>query len=119
MIPAVTTATVAGATVAQSAADAAKAQRLSKAAHQFEAMLLGEMLKPLGKSGEQVVDGSDDGNANPLQSFGVEAIAGTLANSGALGFAKQIQQALQSTKSAAAPPVSADDTPVRQNHTKV
>ena len=95
--------------VAQTATDAYKAQRLTKAAHQFEAMMLGEMLKPLGKSDEDALKGSDSSGTNPLQSFGVEAIAGALANSGALGFAKQIEQALH--KSAA--------RSVENNHTKV
>ena len=79
--------------VSQSAASAAKNQRLTKAAHQFEAMLLGEMLKPLGKTDDEAMNGESSGS-NPMQSFGVEAIAGSLANSGALGFAKQIEAAL-------------------------
>ena len=79
--------------VAQTAASAAKNQRLTKAAHQFEAMLLGEMLKPLGKTDDEAMSGEDSGG-NPMQSFGVEAVAGSLANSGALGFARQIESAL-------------------------
>lgn len=106
--------------VAQSATDGYKAQRLTKAAHQFEAMLLGEMLKPLGKTDEEALSGSDSSGSNPLQSFGVEAVAGALANSGALGFAKQIETALQAHKSShAAPVLPSSTTPTENNYTKV
>ncbi len=110
MIPTINTAAP---TVAQSTAEAYKAQRLTKAAHQFEAMMLGEMLKPLGKTDDEALQGAESSGSNPLQGFGVEAVAGALANSGALGFAKQIEQALQSHKGTAAP------TSAETNHTKV
>ena len=85
--------------VAQASAEAYKAQRLNKAAHQFEAMLLGEMLKPLTKTDEDALSGTESGSS-PLQSFGMEAVAGSLANSNALGFAKQIEKALQGRQTA-------------------
>ena len=88
--------------IAQGATEAYKAQRLTKAAHQFEAMLLGEMLKPLGKTEDEAMSGAESSGSNPLQSLGVEAVAGALANSGALGFARQIAQALQSHRPSAA-----------------
>ncbi len=85
---------------AQSTADALRTERLHKAAHQFEAMLLGEMLKPLSQAGEDALNESDSSTSSgPLQSFGVEAVAGSLANSNALGFAKQIERALAGHRS--------------------
>ena len=75
--------------------------RLDKAAHQFEAMLLQELLKPLTSSQEEA-SGESDGDSlgsgsssGPLQSFGTQAVAESLANTGALGFAKQITVSLQ------------------------
>ena len=76
-------------------------QRMDKAAHQFEAMLLQELLKPLtaseddgnGDSGEGSLGGSS--TSGPLESFGTQAVAESLANSGALGFARQIERSLQ------------------------
>ena len=90
--------TNATATVAQTEADAYKAQRLHKAAHQFEAMMLSEMLKPLTQTSEDALNGEDSATSGPLQSFGMEAVAGSLANSNALGFARQIEHALSRGK---------------------
>ncbi|WP_419806642.1 hypothetical protein [Terriglobus sp.] len=65
--------------------------RLHEAAVQFEAMLLKDLLKPLAESaGMGGAEGGEQTGA--LQSFAVDAIAGTMAKSGALGFAKQIEQ---------------------------
>ena len=86
---------VAGALSANPAMDP-KTQRLDKAAHQFEAMLLQEMLKPLAQHND--IDGnkeSDGGGSGPMEGFGIEAIAGSLARSNALGFAYRIESALQ------------------------
>ncbi len=74
--------------------------RLDKAAHQFEAMLLQELLKPLTSSrdegGDAEVDSLTGGSSSgPLQSFGTQAVAESLANTGALGFATQIASSLQ------------------------
>ncbi len=91
--------------VAQTEADGFRNQRLHKAAHQFEAMMLGEMLKPLTQTSEDALNGEDSTTTGPLQSFGMEAVAGALSNSNALGFARQIERALvghsASTKAAA------------------
>ena len=95
-----TTASTATTTVAQSEADAFKTQRLHKAAHQFEAMMLTEMLKPLTQTGEDALNGDDASTSGPLQSFGMEAVAGSLASSNALGFARQIERALLGHQSA-------------------
>ena len=61
-------------------------QQLQHAAQQFEAVMLGELMKPLQK-GSAIGDDTEDASSNSLQSYGVEAMAGALAKSGALGFA--------------------------------
>ncbi len=73
-----------------------RAQRLHTAANQFEAMLLQEMMKPLAaKPEENGLSADEDAQSGPLQGFGVQAVAESLARSGALGFAKQIEGALK------------------------
>ena len=63
--------------------------KLQQAAQQFEGVMLSELMKPLGQSAS--IDGNEaEGEAGTLQSFGVEAMAGALAKSGALGFARRI-----------------------------
>ena len=62
---------------------------LLHAAQQFEGVMLTELMKPLSQSTS--MDGeTPDGEAGTMQSFGVEAMAGALARSGALGFAHRI-----------------------------
>lgn len=65
--------------------------KLQQAAQQFEACMLGELLKPLASGNEE--DGSSSG---PLQSYGVEALAGAMARSGGLGFASRIVHSVES-----------------------
>jgi flagellar protein FlgJ len=63
--------------------------KLLAAAQQFEGVMLSELMKPLSKSAS--IDGDEaEGAAGTMQSYGVEAMAGALAKSGALGFAKRI-----------------------------
>ena len=67
--------------------------RLHQAAVQFESMLLKDLLKPLAESAG--MGGTDGGEqTGTLQSFAVDAIASTMGKSGALGFARQIEQTL-------------------------
>ena len=68
----------------------ARHAKLTQAATQFEAVMLGELMKPLGTSSAIGADEDDQGSTGPMQSYGMEAVAGALAKSGALGFAKQI-----------------------------
>ena len=63
--------------------------RLREAAQQFEAMMLGELLKPLGQH-SSFETGEEKTDPGPLESFGTEAVAGALARSGALGFAARL-----------------------------
>ena len=57
-------------------------------------MLLKDLLKPLSESAGMGGTGENGQQTGALQSFAVDAIAGTMAKSGALGFAKQIEQTL-------------------------
>ncbi|HZY61317.1 MAG TPA: hypothetical protein VFE38_02260 [Edaphobacter sp.] len=74
-------------------ADAAKNSKLADAAHQFESMLLQEMLKPmrLGQDGWSG-DSSDttDSSMDTMSSFGTEAVATAISRAGGLGIAKQV-----------------------------
>lgn len=81
------------ANIARSDTAAQTPSRVHTAAVQFEAMLLQQMVKPLATSFSQEEDG-DMKEAGPLQSFAGEAVAGSLARSGALGFARQIEETL-------------------------
>lgn len=69
-------------------------QRIHDAAQKFEAVLLGEMLKPLAKKDEN--DEGDSGGS-PMQGYGVEAMAGALAQRGGLGFAHMMEMRFEKT----------------------
>ena len=99
--------------------NAARHAKLVHAAQQFEAVMLGEMMKPLGKP-SAIGEGDDEQSSNPMQGYGVEAVAGALARSGALGFANRIVAAVEkqsaknnSEKTADAPkvPLTSADNP--------
>ncbi len=72
----------------------ARHAKLLHAAQQFEAVMLGELMKPLGKS-SAIGEEEAPGEAGTLQSFGVEAMAGAMAKSGALGFAHRIVSSVE------------------------
>jgi flagellar protein FlgJ len=79
----------AGATVQ----DAAQHRKLVDAAHQFEAMFLQEMLKPmnsLGRSDGADEDAGDQGEDGTLQSMGTESMARAIAQAGGFGVARHI-----------------------------
>jgi len=65
--------------------------KLEDAAHEFESMMLQELLKPL-RSGEDDLSGekSEDSSFDTLTSFGTEAVAKSISKSGGLGIAKQV-----------------------------
>ena len=69
--------------------------KLVQAAQQFEAVMMGELMKPLGSNAAIGGDG-DESSSNPMQSYGVEAMTGALARSGALGFASKMVKAVES-----------------------
>ena len=76
--------------------NAARHAKLVHAAQQFEAVMLGEMMKPLGKP-SAIGEGDEEQSSSPMQSYGVESVAGALARSGALGFANRIVAAVEKT----------------------
>lgn len=75
------------------APDAAKNSKLADAAHQFESMLLQEMLKPM-RLGQDSWGGDSsettDSSMDTISSFGTEAVATAISRAGGLGIAKQV-----------------------------
>jgi len=72
-----------------------KQSKLVDAAHQFEGMLLEQLLKPLQKSQDggfsQDADDDDrDGSLDAMTSYGTEALSNAISKQGGLGIAKQI-----------------------------
>jgi Rod binding domain-containing protein len=74
--------------------NAARHAKLLHSAQQFEAVMLSELMKPLGKP-SAIGEGDSEQSSNPMQGYGVEAVAGALARSGALGFANRIVAAVE------------------------
>jgi Rod binding domain-containing protein len=72
---------------------AAEKQRLAKltdGAHQFEAMMLQQMMKGM-KFGSAPGDGDDsESEGSALQSYGTEMLAKSMADAGGFGLARQI-----------------------------
>jgi peptidoglycan hydrolase FlgJ len=83
------------ATAAESTATAADNPRLKAAAHEFEASLMKEFLKPLehdslfrdDKSGDP---DDEEGSADALMSFGSQAMATAISERGGFGIATMI-----------------------------
>lgn len=83
-------------TPAHSDLDQRTRAQLTDAAQQFEGMFLQEILKPLRSdkedggwaSGEQ----DSDSGSDTINSFGVEAVAKAISQSGGLGIARQVIQ---------------------------
>lgn len=61
--------------------------RLVGAAHQFEAMMMKELLAPLNRP---ALDGSEDADSGALGEFASESLAGALSAGGGLGVADRI-----------------------------
>jgi len=67
--------------------------RLVRAAHEFEAQMMKELLAPMTRTG--AVFGADDGeDAGVLGEFATESLAGALSAGGGLGIANRIIHAL-------------------------
>ena len=71
----------------------ARTAKLASGAHEFEAMMLQQMLKGL-KFGQAPGDGGDDGDATgangTLQAYGTEALAKSISSAGGFGIAQRI-----------------------------
>jgi len=78
------------------AAQTRQKAKLADAAHEFEASLLQELLKPMqsGKNswgGEgDGEDGGEDNSFDTIRSFGTEAVAKAISKGGGFGIAKQV-----------------------------
>ena len=75
--------------------DTRRTAKLTSGAHEFEAMMLQQMMKGL-KFGEAPGDGTDGEEASgangTLQSYGTEALAKAISSQGGFGIAKKIIQ---------------------------
>jgi Rod binding domain-containing protein len=71
--------------------------RLVRAAHEFEAAMMKELLAPL-ESGHSALSGDDeeDGSSSALTSFANEALARAISDHGGFGIATRIIQQLNS-----------------------
>jgi len=75
-------------------ADRQRLAKLTDGAQSFEAMMLGQMLKPLQFGGAPGSDSDDDSNsdagADTTRGMGTEALAKAIASGGGFGIARQI-----------------------------
>ncbi len=70
-------------------AQSQKGMRLEKAAQEFEAQMMKELLQPLqGSSGWN--DGDDEGSSGALGSFSLEALGTAISRSGGMGIAREV-----------------------------
>lgn len=83
-------------TAASGASNATPQPRLVRAAHEFEAQMMKELLAPLSQSSGLVGDDadSDSGSAGALGSFATESLAQAISQHGGLGIAKELVQSL-------------------------
>jgi Rod binding domain-containing protein len=83
--------------VASAAAQFAPQPRLVKAAHEFEAQMMKELLRPMtsaaglfGEDGPDGADGEDTGSMSALDGFASEALGQALSAQGGFGIADKI-----------------------------
>lgn len=82
-----------GPAATQQSAGAAASPRLKNAAHEFEASLLTELLKPMrdGSALSGPDDGDDDSGADgSMRAYGTEAMARCLSEHGGIGIARMV-----------------------------
>jgi Rod binding domain-containing protein len=68
--------------------------RLVKAAHEFEAQMMKELLKPMTESPSFAGDDDDSGAAGTMSGFASEALGKSLSEQGGFGIANNILRAL-------------------------
>lgn len=68
--------------------------RLVQAAHEFEAQLMKELLKPMAAGATMDGDESDAGSGGVMADFATEALGQSLSRQGGLGIATNILHAL-------------------------
>jgi Rod binding domain-containing protein len=69
--------------------------RLVRAAHEFEAQMMKELLKPLAEHGE---DGDETGSGGALSEFAGEALGQSLSGAGGFGIGNRILASLSQTE---------------------
>jgi Rod binding domain-containing protein len=81
-----------GSTASESPVDAAREAKLSKAAEEFESMMLNELLKPLhfGAGVDEGQEESADGAADTMRGLGTDALGKALAAQGGFGIARKV-----------------------------
>jgi Rod binding domain-containing protein len=80
----------------------APSPKLVAAAHEFEAQMMKELLKPLsstGLAGEDGDEGGDSGSGGALAAYATEAFGKALSNGGGFGVAKSIITSLSRSHS--------------------
>ncbi len=70
------------------------ARKITKAAHDFEAVLLNTLLGPLERTFASLPGGETDAESDNYQSLGMQALSSSLAAKGALGITDMIVQSL-------------------------
>ena len=80
--------------VAAAGTQATPQPRLVHAAHEFEAQMMKELLKPLAQSSGLTGDDSDAGSAGALGEFATESLAQAMSQQGGLGIATQLIHSL-------------------------
>ena len=68
--------------------------RLVKAAHEFEAQMMKELLKPMTESRSFTGDDEDSGSAGIMSGFASEALGRSLSEQGGFGIANNILRTL-------------------------
>jgi Rod binding domain-containing protein len=68
--------------------------RLVKAAHDFEAQLMKELLKPMTGQNSCIADADDSGAGGILGEFAAEALGRSLSEHGGFGIAERIVQGI-------------------------
>ena len=64
--------------------------RLVRAAHEFEAQMMKELLKPMTESASITGEEDDEGSTGALGQYASESLARSLSDHGGLGIANQI-----------------------------
>ena len=92
--------------------------RLVKAAHEFEAQLMKELLKPMTSGGSPTTDEGESGSGGILGEFAAEALGRSLSEHGGLGIADRIVQSLSRTGQGSRP-VSQSMSMLTDPHLKI
>jgi peptidoglycan hydrolase FlgJ len=91
--------------------------RLKKAAEEFEAQMMKELLKPLTDNGDSDADEGGvafSGSTDCLQNFAAEALGAALARQGGFGIASGIERQLTDAGLPAVTSVKSQDTVLRR-----